>query len=53
MMWRYHFKERLLTEIVWRLPKKIVYWCVVRAACIAEPNYYPGEVTAERMLKSL
>jgi hypothetical protein len=51
--WTRLWPEKVLTGIVWRLPRKIVYWSVVRAACAVEPNEYPGDVTAERMLKAL
>lgn len=45
--------ERLLVAIVWKLPERVVYWSVVRAACKAEPNEYPGAATAEQMLKAM
>lgn len=45
--------SRLGLAIVWRLPRRVVYWCVVRAALVVEPNSYPGDVTAEQMLKTL
>lgn len=37
--------------IIWKLPGRVVYWCVVRAACTVEPNYSPENVTATQMLK--
>jgi hypothetical protein len=52
----WHVKRRARNagiSLVWKLPKPVVRWCVVRAACIAEPQEYPGAVSAERMLNAL
>lgn len=52
----YHVKRRAeyaLISFVWKLPRKIVYWCVIRAACEAEPREYPGEKTAVELLKAM
>lgn len=38
-------------RIIWMFPKRVVYWCVIRAAVEVEPNYNPSQVTAEEMLK--
>jgi hypothetical protein len=54
MYW--HFNRpghRMLVAFVWRLPKPVVYWCVVRAATKAEPNLSPEKVTAIQMLEAM
>lgn len=52
--WHVKRRARMLgISLVWKLPKQVVYWCVVRAACAAEPNLYPGAVSAERMLEAV
>jgi hypothetical protein len=38
-------------KIIWKLPKRVIYWCVIRAAVEVEPNSSPAGVTAEEMLK--
>ncbi len=50
--WLHRKREALLTGIVWRLPRPIVYWTVVRAA-VSTRDSYPGEATAEEMLKAM
>lgn len=37
--------------IIWKLPKRVIYWCVLRAAVEVEPNHSPDGVTVEQMLK--
>lgn len=52
--WYWNVKRRmghLGRWFIWRLPKRVVYWCVIRAAVEVEPNYSPAGVTAEEMLK--
>lgn len=39
-------------DLIWKLPRQVVYWCVVRAACKVEPNTYPGDVTAIQMMEA-
>lgn len=55
--WIYWYARRpmgkLGRKIIWMLPKKVVYWCVIRAAVLTEPNTNPSSVTAEEMLKAL
>lgn len=53
-LWYWHVKRRMGkigTAIIWKLPKRVVYWCVIRAAVEVEPNYNPSAVTAEEMLE--
>ena len=53
-LWYWHIHRRLRNlgiALIWRLPKRIVYWCVVRAAVAVEPDRSPEGVTAEQMLK--
>lgn len=41
--------EKLITTIVWMLPKKIVYWCAIRVATYkCEGN--PGDQTFNEAL---
>jgi len=42
---------KLGKNLIWMLPKRVVYWCVIRAAVEVGPNYNPSSVTAEEMLK--
>ncbi len=35
------------------LPRSVLYWCVVRAAVMAEPYEYPAEKTAIEMLEAI
>lgn len=53
--WFYwNFKRRsgrIGRQIIWMFPKRVVYWCVVRAAVAVEANHSPAGVTAEEMLK--
>jgi len=45
--------HKAFLALIWKLPKRVVYWCVIRAAVKAEPNTNPSAVTAEQMLKVL
>jgi hypothetical protein len=38
-------------SLVWKLPKPVVYWCVIRAATKVQPDTNPSSITAEEMLK--
>lgn len=52
--WYYHVKRRsgnIGRRIIWALPKRVVYWCVIRAATKVEPNSDPSDVTAKEMLE--
>lgn len=40
-------------NLAWLLPRKLVYWCVVRAAVKAEPNLNPSGVTAIEMMREM
>lgn len=54
--WYWHVtrrQQRIPMVIANRLPRRVVYWAVIRAACLAEPQEYPGEKTALEMLKAL
>lgn len=42
--------EKLYTWFIWKLPKRMIYWSVVRAAVKDEPGN-PSEVTALTMLE--
>lgn len=44
--------HRLFLSAIWKLPEGVVYWCVIRAAVRVNRDSYPGEVTAEQMLKA-
>lgn len=43
-------KEKAATWIVWRLPRWMIYWAVIRAATLDEKDN-PSEVKALTMLK--
>lgn len=45
--------EKQARNHAYRLPKKVLYWAVVRAAAIAEPNLFPGDKTATEMLEAI
>lgn len=54
MYWRVRRPaHRLFLNVIWRLPRKVVYWCVIRAAVAVEPNTNPSGVTAGAMLKKM
>jgi hypothetical protein len=40
-------------KMIWALPRKVVYWCVVRAAVTAEPDKNPGSVTSTEMMEAM
>lgn len=40
-------------KIAWALPKRILYWASVRAACIVEPNTDPSGVTVSEMMAAI
>lgn len=43
--------HRAFLSLVWKLPRRVIYWAVIRAAVSVEPNTDPSSVTAEDMLK--
>jgi hypothetical protein len=44
---------RFWTWIAWRLPRRLVYWAVIRAATKPpEGNVYPADRTASEILKT-
>ncbi len=45
--------DKIAAWFAWHLPKRIVYWAVIRAASETERYFYPGDVTAMEMLKNL
>ena len=45
--------HRLFLTFIWLLPRKVIYWAVVRAAVKVESDTDPSSVTAEQMLKKL
>jgi hypothetical protein len=45
--------HRLFLSFIWKLPRKVIYWAVIRAAVMTEPDLNPSSVTAEQMLQKL
>lgn len=45
--------ENALIKSTRRLPRIVRYWTIVTAACDAEPNGNPSEVTALQMMQHL
>lgn len=39
--------ERLLIWFVWRLPKRLVYWCAIRVGAHATTGKYDSKTTPE------
>ena len=39
--------------VAWRLPRRVLYWAAVRAACVAEPNLNPSDVTVTEMMEAI
>ena len=51
--WLYRFgkmRRHLLMKVVWALPHKIVYWCVIRAGAHATTGAYSNTVVPELTL---
>ena len=46
-------REQFWFWLAWRVPARLVYFCVVRAAVETEPKDYPGDKTALEMLAHL
>lgn len=42
-LWCKEYKEKLITFIVWRLPKSIVYWSAIRVGANATQGDYGNE----------
>jgi hypothetical protein len=42
--------EKLKTAIIWKLPKWMIYWAIIRAATKDESGY-PGDAVVNTMLK--
>lgn len=40
-------------KVAWALPRRVLYWAAVRAACIAEPNLNPSDVTVTEMMAAI
>ena len=40
-------------KIAWALPRRVLYWAAVRAACVAEPNLNPSDVTVSEMMDAI
>lgn len=55
--WQYWYvkrpAEKMFLKVIWALPNRVVYWCVIRAAVQVEPDQNPSGVTAEQMLKAV
>lgn len=51
--WLSRKQERLVMWVAWKMPRRIVYWCVVRAACKVEPNYSPADVPAIDLMRAM
>jgi hypothetical protein len=52
-LWYWHITRRVRNlgiALIFKLPKKVIYWCVVRAAVAVEPDRSPENVTASEML---
>ena len=43
----------LAIKVAWRLPRRVLYWAAVRAACIVEPNLNPSDVTVTDMMEAI
>lgn len=41
------FKEKLVTKLVWALPKSIVYWCAIRLVANATTGKHGSQVVPE------
>jgi hypothetical protein len=39
--------EKILLAIVWKLPKKLVYWCAIRVMAHATTGEYGDQITPE------
>jgi hypothetical protein len=48
--WKYRIAERFWTLIAWKLPDRLVYWTIIRAA-VTEEKGHPGYVNALTMLR--
>lgn len=56
LLWRYRtHRERLLFKLVWMVPKRVVYFCTIRAVAEATSGDYgadcPSDVSVMDMLK--
>jgi len=51
--WRRTWDEWLAIKIAWALPRRVLYWAAVRAACVAEPNLNPSDVTVTQMMEAI
>lgn len=40
-------RDRLIQELVWRLPRRIVYWCAIRVGAEATTGQYGNTVVPE------
>ena len=54
------FRERLhrtgewaAIKVAWALPRRVLYWAAVRAACIVEPTTDPSAVTVTQMMERI
>ena len=45
--------EWLAIKIAWALPRRVLYWAAVRAACVAEPQFNPSDVTVTQMMEAI
>lgn len=39
--------EKILLAIVWRLPKKLVYWCAIRVMAHATQGEYGNQIVPD------
>lgn len=55
--WRYWNIKRPLGKLGWKVlrwvPKRALYWAVIQAAVVTEPNLNPGETKVLEVLKRL
>ena len=40
-------------KVAWALPRRVLYWAAVRAACVAEPKLNPSDVTVTQMMEAI
>ena len=46
-------KSTVAMKVAYFLPRSVLYWAAVRAACIVEPKFNPSDVTAVQMMEAL
>lgn len=46
----YVLREKIITAIVWRLPRDVVYWCAIRVAADATQGEYSNQVVPDLLM---